>query len=87
MDLVLGNWGLNSKFQASPSQPITMYVQDFDQNNYLLFDQGIGEKYKKMEDKLNRIITSEKREIKEKGIVLKKKKYQTNKKNSKTKDY
>lgn len=33
MDLVLGNWGLNSKFQASPERPLTMYVKDFDKNN------------------------------------------------------
>ena len=33
MDFVLGNWGLNSKLQASPSRPLTMYVSDFDQNN------------------------------------------------------
>ncbi len=33
MDAVLGNWGLNSKFKASPAKPITMYVNDFDGNN------------------------------------------------------
>ncbi len=31
-DFVLGNWGLNSKFQASPEKPLSMYVNDFDQN-------------------------------------------------------
>ena len=31
-DFVLGNWGLNSKFRAEPSQPLTMYVSDFDNN-------------------------------------------------------
>lgn len=31
-DLVLGNWGLNSKFTASVEKPLTMFVKDFDQN-------------------------------------------------------
>jgi hypothetical protein len=31
-DLVLGNWGLNTKFKASASKPLTMYVNDFDNN-------------------------------------------------------
>ncbi len=31
-DLILGNWGLNSKFSASPERPLTMYVGDFDNN-------------------------------------------------------
>ncbi len=32
IDFVLGNWGLNTKFKASPSRPVTMYVNDFDDN-------------------------------------------------------
>lgn len=32
MDFVLGNWGLNTKFKASPERPLTMYVNDFDNN-------------------------------------------------------
>jgi len=32
MDFVLGNRGLNSKFQASSDRPLTMYVNDFDEN-------------------------------------------------------
>ena len=32
MDFVLGNWGTNSKFQASVQRPLTMYVNDFDDN-------------------------------------------------------
>ncbi len=32
LDLVLGNWGLNTKFKASAERPLTMYVKDFDQN-------------------------------------------------------
>lgn len=31
-DYVLGNWGLNSKFKASPEQPLSMFVKDFDKN-------------------------------------------------------
>ena len=31
-DFVLGNWGLNSKFQASIDRPLKMYVNDFDHN-------------------------------------------------------
>ncbi|MDF9801138.1 hypothetical protein OKW21_006401 [Catalinimonas alkaloidigena] len=33
MDFVLGNWGLNSKLQASPEKPLSLYVNDFDRNN------------------------------------------------------
>ncbi len=32
MDFVMGNWGLNSKLKASSSKPLTMYVNDFDNN-------------------------------------------------------
>ena len=31
-DYVLGNWGLNTKFKASPARPLRMYVNDFDKN-------------------------------------------------------
>jgi len=31
-DFVLGNWGLNSKFQASKDKPLKMHVKDFDRN-------------------------------------------------------
>jgi hypothetical protein len=31
-DFVLGNWGLNSKWQASPERPMRMHVSDFDKN-------------------------------------------------------
>lgn len=31
-DFVLGNWGLNTKFKASPQRPLTMFVNDFDRN-------------------------------------------------------
>jgi hypothetical protein len=32
IDFVIGNHGLNSRFRASSSKPVTMYVSDFDQN-------------------------------------------------------
>lgn len=32
MDFILGNWGLNTKFKASASRPVTMFVNDFDEN-------------------------------------------------------
>ena len=31
-DIVLGNWGLNSRFKASADRPMEMYVNDFDKN-------------------------------------------------------
>ncbi len=31
-DCILGNWGLNTKFKASGERPLTMYVNDFDNN-------------------------------------------------------
>jgi enediyne biosynthesis protein E4 len=35
MDFILGNHGLNSRFRASESKPVTMYVNDFDKNGTL----------------------------------------------------
>jgi hypothetical protein len=32
MDFVVGNWGTNSKFQASSSSPLSLFVKDFDGN-------------------------------------------------------
>jgi len=32
VDFILGNWGLNTKFKASPARPVTMFVNDFDDN-------------------------------------------------------
>ena len=31
-EIVLGNWGLNSKFSATSENPLQMWVKDFDQN-------------------------------------------------------
>jgi hypothetical protein len=31
-DFVIGNWGLNTKFKATPERPLTMFVNDFDNN-------------------------------------------------------
>ncbi|MEX2336586.1 MAG: FG-GAP-like repeat-containing protein [Fulvivirga sp.] len=35
MDLLVGNWGLNSKFTASPEFPLSLYISDFDSNGTL----------------------------------------------------
>jgi hypothetical protein len=35
MDLIAGNHGLNSRFRASESNPIRLYVEDFDKNGAL----------------------------------------------------
>ena len=32
MDILTGNWGLNTKFNASPDKPVTLYINDFDDN-------------------------------------------------------
>ena len=32
LDIVLGNYGLNSRLKASPEQPVSLYVNDFDDN-------------------------------------------------------
>lgn len=32
MDVVAGNWGLNSEFRPSPEEPLHLYVADFDGN-------------------------------------------------------
>lgn len=47
MDFVTGNHGLNSRFKASDQEPVTMYVNDFDQNGSVehittRFDGGVS---------------------------------------------
>jgi hypothetical protein len=32
VDFLIGNLGLNTRLQASPAEPVTMYVKDFDRN-------------------------------------------------------
>ncbi|WP_170110533.1 VCBS repeat-containing protein [Flavilitoribacter nigricans] len=32
LDMVLGNWGLNNFFEASPEEPVRLYIKDFDGN-------------------------------------------------------
>lgn len=32
LDILAGNWGLNTKFKASEEQPVTLYINDFDGN-------------------------------------------------------
>jgi len=34
-DLIIGNHGLNSRFKATPKNPINLYVNDFDKNSFL----------------------------------------------------
>lgn len=33
LDIITGNWGLNSRLKASIEEPLTLYLQDFDDNN------------------------------------------------------
>ena len=35
MDFIVGNLGLNSRLRASPTEPATMFVKDFDNNGYI----------------------------------------------------
>jgi len=35
MDLIVGNWGMNSQFSASDKEPMTMYYDDFDKNGFI----------------------------------------------------
>jgi hypothetical protein len=48
-DLILGNHGLNSRFKATPENPIKLYVNDFDKNGFLdpilSFTQKDGKEY------------------------------------------
>lgn len=32
LDILAGNWGLNTKFRASKERPVTLYINDFDNN-------------------------------------------------------
>jgi hypothetical protein len=50
MDLVLGNHGLNSQFKASSKEPITLYINDFDNNGTVeqilcRYDEGVSMPY------------------------------------------
>lgn len=44
-DLALGNHGLNSRFKASATSPVNMFLNDFDQNGAIeqIFTQKVGE--------------------------------------------
>ncbi|HKR08172.1 MAG TPA: VCBS repeat-containing protein, partial [Gemmatimonadaceae bacterium] len=35
VDFIVGNFGLNMRLQATPSEPVTMYVKDFARNGFL----------------------------------------------------
>jgi enediyne biosynthesis protein E4 len=46
-DIVVGNHGLNSRFRATPKEPVNLYINDFDQNGsveHILtrFDSGVS---------------------------------------------
>lgn len=45
IDLALGNHGLNSRFKASATSPVSMFLNDFDQNGSIeqIYTQKIGE--------------------------------------------
>jgi hypothetical protein len=45
LDIVAGNWGLNTRLRASPDEPIQLYINDFDKNDteeaiLTYYDQG-----------------------------------------------
>lgn len=47
LDIVTGNHGLNSRFKATASEPVSMYLNDFDQNGTIeqittRFDNGVS---------------------------------------------
>jgi hypothetical protein len=35
LDLIAGNWGINSQIQATESEPLKLYYDDFDHNGYI----------------------------------------------------
>jgi len=45
LDIVAGNWGLNTRLRAGPDEPIQLYINDFDKNDteeaiLTYYDQG-----------------------------------------------
>ena len=46
MDMVAGNWGLNSRYHATPDEPMIVYVDDFNQN--VFYDPIITQIYNGM---------------------------------------
>ena len=47
VDLILGNLGLNGRLHATPQEPVTMYVKDFDRNGSMeqiiaLYNHGVS---------------------------------------------
>lgn len=47
MDIVVGNHGLNSRFKASVQEPVSLYINDFDQNGTIeqittRYDRGVS---------------------------------------------
>ena len=41
LDIIAGNWGLNSEYQASSNQPVRMYYGDFSDRGYLDLIQAV----------------------------------------------
>lgn len=46
IDYIIGNWGLNNKFNVSPSKPLTVYASDYDRNGSIdpIMTYFLGEK-------------------------------------------
>ena len=62
VDFVLGNLGLNTRLRASPTQPLRMYVKDFDGNGFpeqvLTTDEGGAETPLALRDELTAVLPS-----------------------------
>lgn len=66
MDFILGNCGYNNQFKASPTQPMTLYVADFDDNGSLdpilcYYIQGKSYPMASRDELLDQIVTLKKK--------------------------
>ena len=60
VDFIVGNLGLNTRFQATPAEPVTMYVKDFardgrDQQVVSVYNHGVSYPLELRDDLLNAI--------------------------------
>jgi len=60
VDFLVGNLGLNTRFQATPAEPVTMYVKDFardgrDQQIVSVYNHGVSYPLELRDDLLNAI--------------------------------
>jgi hypothetical protein len=60
LDIIAGNWGLNSQLSASPSEPVTMTWKDFDSNGSIdpflsCFIQGLSYPFVSRDELLDQI--------------------------------